>query len=571
MNNLRHTTSHVMAQAVKKLWPDAKLAIGPAIENGFYYDFDVEHRFTDEDLTLIEKEMKKIIKENLKLEREVISREAAFDLFKDEPYKMELIAAIPEGEDISTYRQGDFVDLCAGPHVESTGKIKAFKLLNIAGAYWRGDEHNKMLQRIYGTAFETKQDLDAYLKMREEAAANDHRKLGRELDIFSLHEEAPGMPFFHPNGMIIMNELMTYWREMHRKYGYQEIRTPVMLKRKLWETSGHWDHYAQGMYTLKVDDEPYAIKPMNCPGGILAESSLKLPNAHSFAAIRKISTKITRLAEVGLVHRAERSGQLHGLMRVREFTQDDAHIFCTAEQIEEEVLAVLKLMFEIYSVLGLRYELELSTRPADSIGSNEIWEAAEAALRAALEAAGLKYKVNAGEGAFYGPKIDVHLRDSIGRSWQCGTVQLDFNLPMRFKTSRPVMIHRVIYGSIERFIGMLLEHFKGALPLWLSPEQVRLLPLRSDSADIVDTVEDLASRLDMAGIRVGIDSRNETINKRIKVAALSHVPYTVVIGQAEVEGGQLTVKRFRSNNLTVPAEFFIRYLKGKINAKSLTY
>ena len=486
MNNqdllpLRHTTSHVLAQAVKHLFPDAKLAIGPAIENGFYYDFDTEHRFTDEDLSLIEKEMKKIVKQNLKLERSEIPRQQAIDLFKDEPYKLELIDAIPEDQTISTYQQGDFIDLCAGPHVESTGLIKAFKLQKIAGAYWRGDEHNKMLQRIYGTAFNTREELDQYLQMLRDAEKYDHRKLGRDMLIFSLSDEAPGEPFFLPNGMIVLNELLKYWRDVHQQAGYLEVRTPIILKRHLWETSGHWDHYSQGMYALKVDDEDYAIKPMNCPGGILAFKELLRYGQFTHQ-------DAIRLGEIGLVHRAERSGQLHGLIRVREFTQDDAHIFCTLDNLKSEIDGVIKLMEKVYSRLNLNYELELSTRPENSIGDDSVWQAAETALQDVLDSTNRPFKVNPGDGAFYGPKIDVHIKDSLGRRWQCGTVQLDFNLPERFDVkmpdgSRAVMLHRVIFGSIERFIGILLEHFKGRLPFWLAPQQVRILPVTGDFID----------------------------------------------------------------------------------------
>ena len=464
---LRHTASHVLAQAIKHVYKDQKvqLAIGPAIENGFYYDIDMEKKLTDEDLKDIEKEMEKIVKQNIPLVRKEVSRAEALKLFADkgEGYKVELINDLPEDATISLYEQGDFVDLCAGPHVLSTGKVKAIKLQSIAGAYWRGDEHNKMLQRIYGTAFEKKEDLEAYLHMLEEAAKRDHRKLGKELDIFSLHEEGPGFPFFHPNGMIIRNELINYWREVHRRYGYLEVKTPMIMNRQLWEQSGHWDHYKENMYFTKIDGEDYAIKPMNCPGGMLVYKT----QPHSYRELP------LRLGELGLVHRHELSGALHGLFRVRNFTQDDAHIFMTPDQIEGEIQKVINLFDEVYSTFGLSYHAELSTRPKDSMGSDEVWEKATAALRNALEHRGLKYVVNEGDGAFYGPKIDFHLRDSIGRTWQCGTIQLDMLMPEKFDLTyvgedgqkhRPVMIHRVVYGSIERFIGILIENYAGAFP-----------------------------------------------------------------------------------------------------------
>ncbi|MCI6159409.1 MAG: threonine--tRNA ligase, partial [Selenomonadaceae bacterium] len=477
---LRHTASHILAQAVKRVFKDeqVKLAIGPAIENGFYYDFDMEHRLNEEDLHKIEKEMKHIVKENLKLERKEISREDALKLFqeKGEDYKVELIRDLPEGERITTYTQGDFTDLCAGPHVVSTGKVKAFKLMSVAGAYWRGDEHNKMLQRIYGTAFEKQSDLDDYLHMLEEAKKRDHRKLGKELDLFSLHEEGPGFPFFHPNGMIIRNELINYWREVHRRYGYQEISTPMILNRKLWETSGHWDHYKDNMYFTKIDGEDYAIKPMNCPGGMLVYNSKQ----------RSYRDLPLRLGELGLVHRHEKSGELHGLFRVRNFTQDDAHLFVTPDQVEGEIQHTIDLFDEVYKTFGLTYVAELSTRPDDSMGTDEDWELATNGLRKALEHRGLNYIVNEGDGAFYGPKIDFHLKDSIGRTWQCGTIQYDMQMPEKFDLTyvgedgekhRPIMLHRVVYGSIERFIGILIENYAGAFPVWLAPVQAKILPI----------------------------------------------------------------------------------------------
>ena len=482
---LRHTASHILAQAVKRLYKDenVQLAIGPAIENGFYYDIDMEKRLTDEDLKDIEKEMHKIVKENLKLERKLVSRQEALDMFTKagENYKVELINDLPEDAEISLYVQGEFTDLCAGPHVVSTGKVKALKLQSVAGAYWRGSEKNKMLQRIYGTAFEKKDDLDAYLKMLEEAAKRDHRKLGKELDLFSIHEEGPGFPFFHPNGMIVRNELINYWREVHRRYGYQEISTPMILNRELWERSGHWAHYKENMYFTQIDGEDYAIKPMNCPGGMLVYKTQQ----HSYRDLP------LRAGELGLVHRHELSGALHGLFRVRNFTQDDAHIFMMPNQIEEEIQNVINLFDEVYSTFGLTYHAELSTRPEDSMGSDEMWELATNGLRNALEHRGLDYVVNEGDGAFYGPKIDFHLKDSIGRTWQCGTIQLDMQLPEKFDLTyigedgqkhRPVMIHRVVYGSIERFIGILIENYAGAFPTWLAPVQARILPITDKQA-----------------------------------------------------------------------------------------
>ena len=578
MQELRHTASHIMAQAVKRIWSDAKIAIGPAIENGFYYDFDLEHRFSDDDLTLIENEMRKIVNEKLDLVRNEISREEAINLFKDEPYKLELIDAIPEGETISTYKQGDFIDLCAGPHVENTSKVKHFKLLSIAGAYWRGDEHNKMLQRIYGTAFDTKDALNAYLQMLKDAAESDHRKLGAELGIFNLYDEAPGMPFFLPNGMIIMNNLMTYWREVHKKYGYDEIKTPIMLKRELWETSGHWDHYAQGMYTLKVDENDYAVKPMNCPGSILVYSRSNSGTRNENGSMK--------LAEVGLVHRHERHGQLHGLMRVREFTQDDAHIYVeSSKALRSEILNILQMMDEMYAVFGLKYDLELSTRPEDRIGSDEVWDIAENALEDALNASGRPFKINAGDGAFYGPKIDVHVRDRLGRSWQCGTVQVDFNLPERFNlkvrnsNERPIMLHRVIYGSIERFIGIILEHFGGKMPLWLNCEPVRLIlaDVRIlDSEKVKNNLDKLTAEFDKLNIRMTVDNSKETLNKKIRKAAIDKVPYSIVVGERElgvndIFDTNLRIRVLGGGEKILPAGFFLRYVDKKISQRQLTY
>ena len=483
LSSLRHTASHIMAQAVKKLRPEAKLAIGPSIENGFYYDFDVDEPFTQEFLTAVEKEMKHIVKQNLKLERFELPREEAIRFMeeKGEPYKVELIRDLPEDAAISFYKQGDFVDLCAGPHVVSTGKVKAFKLMSVAGAYWRGSEKNKMLQRIYGTAFETREELDTYLTRLEEAKKRDHRKLGRELDLFDTMEEGPGFPFFFPKGMIIYNTLVDYWHDLHRKAGYQEIKTPIILNRALWEQSGHWDHYRENMYTTVIDGEDYAIKPMNCPGGILAFK-------RKMWSYRELPV---RMGELGLVHRHELSGALHGLMRVRCFTQDDAHIFMTPEQIKDEVIGVYNMAAQIYKTFGLDYHIELSTRPENSIGSDEMWEIATNGLRGALDELGVPYVINEGDGAFYGPKIDLHLEDCLGRTWQCGTIQLDMNLPERFdlgyigpdgERHRPVMVHRVVFGSMERLIAVLTEHFAGAFPLWLAPEQARILTI-TDRAD----------------------------------------------------------------------------------------
>ena len=506
---IRHTASHVLAQAVKRLYPETKLAIGPAIDDGFYYDFDREGGFTPDDLEKLEAEMKKIVKENLALKPFVLPRDEAIKFMqeKGEPYKVELIEDLPEGETISFYQQGDFVDLCAGPHILYTKGIKAFKLTSIAGAYWRGSEKNKMLTRIYGTAFAKKEDLEAYLTMMEEAKKRDHRKLGKELGLFMFAEEGPGFPFFLPKGMTLKNTLIDYWREIHLREGYQEVSTPVILSRKLWETSGHWDHYKENMYTTVIDDEDYAIKPMNCPGGMLVYKSQ--PRSYRDLPLR--------VGELGLVHRHEKSGQLHGLMRVRCFTQDDAHIFMTQDQITDEIKGVTRLINEVYSQFGFDYFVELSTRPEDSMGSDEDWEMATNGLRNALDEMGLKYIVNEGDGAFYGPKIDFHLRDSIGRTWQCGTIQLDFQLPQRFEAEyvaedgtkkRPIMIHRVCFGSIERFIGILIEHFAGKFPVWLAPVQVKVIPVSEKSMEYAQGVYD---QLKAAGIRTELDHKDEKV------------------------------------------------------------
>jgi len=546
---IRHTASHVLAQAVKRLYPETKLAIGPAIDDGFYYDFDREGGFTSEDLEKIEAEMKKIVKENLALKPFVLPRDEAIKFMqeKGEPYKVELIEDLPEGETISFYQQGDFVDLCAGPHILYTKGIKAFKLTSIAGAYWRGSEKNKMLTRIYGTAFAKKEDLEAYLTMMEEAKKRDHRKLGKELGLFMFAEEGPGFPFFLPKGMTLKNTLIDYWREIHLREGYQEVSTPVILSRKLWETSGHWDHYKENMYTTVIDDEDYAIKPMNCPGGMLVYKSQ--PRSYRDLPLR--------VGELGLVHRHEKSGQLHGLMRVRCFTQDDAHIFMTQDQITDEIKGVTRLINEVYSQFGFDYFVELSTRPEDSMGSDEDWEMATNGLRNALDEMGLKYIVNEGDGAFYGPKIDFHLRDSIGRTWQCGTIQLDFQLPQRFEAEyvaedgtkkRPIMIHRVCFGSIERFIGILIEHFAGKFPVWLAPVQVKVIPVSEKSMEYAQGVYD---QLKAAGIRTELDRKDEKVGYKIRQAQLEKVPFMLVLGEKEAAEGKITVRSRDKGDLGV--------------------
>ena len=569
---LRHTASHILAQAVKRLYKDSKvqLAIGPAIENGFYYDFDMERQLTDADLRDIEKEMKKIVKENLALTRKEVSRAEALKFFEEqgESYKVELINDLPEDATISMYSQGEFTDLCAGPHVVSTGKVKAIKLQSVAGAYWRGNSDNKMLQRIYGTAFEKQEELDAYLHMLEEAEKRDHRKLGKELDLFSLHEEGPGFPFFHPNGMVIRNELINYWREVHRRYGYQEIKTPMIMNRKLWETSGHWDHYKENMYFTKIDDEDYAVKPMNCPGGMLVYKT----HAHSYRDLP------LRLGELGLVHRHELSGALHGLFRVRNFTQDDAHLFITPSMIEEEIQHTIDLFDEVYSTFGLSYKAELSTRPEDSMGSDEIWEKATAALQNALEHRGLEYVVNEGDGAFYGPKIDFHLKDSIGRTWQCGTIQLDMLMPEKFDLTyvgedgekhRPVMLHRVVYGSIERFIGILIENYAGAFPCWLAPVQAKILPITDKHMDYAYA---LKKKMFDLGLRVEVDDRNEKVGYKIREAQVKKIPYALVVGDEEVAKGTVTVRKHgEKETQSMQAEEFIKYLQQKIASKDEKY
>ncbi|HWR05588.1 threonine--tRNA ligase [Sporomusa sp.] len=564
---LRHTSSHILAQAVKRLYGDVKIGIGPAIANGFYYDFDTTHIFTPEDLGKIQSEMEKIVKENLPLERRTVSREEAITLFGDqgELYKQELIRDLPADVQISLYKQGEFVDLCAGPHVQSTGRVKAIKLQSIAGAYWRGDEKRKMLQRIYGTSFEKKADLDAYITMMEEAAKRDHRKLGRELDLFSIQEEGPGFPFFHPKGMIIRNELEAFWRKLHVKYGYQEIKTPIILHQKLWQQSGHWDHYRQNMYFTKIDDEGYAVKPMNCPGGILVYRT----QHHSYRDFP------LRTCELGLVHRHEISGALHGLMRVRSFTQDDSHIFMLPTQIKAEIKKVIELFNTVYSVFGLSYHAELSTKPEKAMGSDEVWDTATTALKEALEELNMPFKINPGDGAFYGPKIDFHLKDSIGRTWQCGTIQLDMLMPEKFDLTyvgedgqkhRPVMIHRVAYGSIERFIGILIEHFAGAFPIWLAPVQVKILPISERHAEFARTI---AQEMRDQDIRAEVDDRNEKIGYKIREAQLEKVPYMLVVGDKEAETRSVAVRKRGQGDIgAMPIDNFITTVIGEITSKS---
>ena len=566
-HTLRHTASHVMAQAVKRLWPEAKLAIGPAIDKGFYYDIDMEHTLTPEDLTKIEKEMSRIVKENLPITKSVMSRQEAIEFFKskNEDYKVELIEDLPEDAVISCYAQGDFIDLCAGPHVASTGKVKAFKLQSIAGAYWRGDEKNKMLQRIYGTAFEKKEELDAYLHMLEEAAKRDHRKLGKELGLFVIKEEGPGFPFFLPKGMALRNELENFWREVHHDFEYDEIRTPIILNKHLWETSGHWDHYRENMYTTIIDDEEYAIKPMNCPGGILVYQN----EMHSYRDLP------LRYAELGLVHRHELSGALHGLFRVRAFTQDDAHVFMLPEQMQSELMKVIELFDRIYSQFGLKYHVELSTKPDNAMGDDAIWEAATEALRNAIEAKGIDYVINPGDGAFYGPKLDYHIEDSLGRTWQCGTIQLDMNLPERFNVEyigedgqkhRTIMIHRACFGSMERFIGILTEHYAGAFPTWMAPVQVKVLPI---SEKHVEYANQLAKQMRHDYVRVEVDDRNEKIGYKIRQAQMEKVPYMLVVGDKEMEDNSVNVRKHGDDELgTVPFDEFFNSIKIEIKERN---
>lgn len=559
----RHTTSHIMAQAIKRLFPNVKLAIGPSIEDGFYYDIDSDEPITAEDLPKIEAEMKKIVKENLTITRFTKPRAEAIEFFKEknEPYKVELIEDLPEDSEISFYQQGEFVDLCAGPHLMTTKPVKAFKLTSLAGAYWRGSEKNKMLTRIYGTSYTKKADLEEYITRMEEAKKRDHRKLGKELGLFMMKEEGPGFPFFLPKGMVLKNTLLDYWREIHNKAGYVEISTPIMLSRHLWETSGHWDHYKENMYTTVIDETDFAIKPMNCPGGILVYKSE--PRSYRDLPLR--------MGELGLVHRHEKSGQLHGLMRVRCFTQDDAHIFMTPEQIRDEIKGVARLIDSVYQLFGFKYHVELSTRPEDSMGSDEDWEIATEGLRGALDDLGLDYVVNEGDGAFYGPKIDFHLEDSIGRTWQCGTIQLDFQLPLRFdceyigadgEKHRPIMIHRVAFGSIERFIGILIEHFAGAFPTWLAPVQVKVLPI---SEKYMDYANKVMNDLKDAGIRTEIDDRAEKIGYKIREARLQKIPYMLVVGAKEEEEGKVSVRsRFMGDEGAKDLKEFIDSVKEEI-------
>ncbi len=567
LSTLRHTASHIMAQAVMHLFPDVKFAIGPSIADGFYYDFDTPEPFSAEDLEKIEAEMKKIVKEKLPLERFELPRAEAIKFMqdRDQPYKVELIEDLPEDAIISFYRQGDFTDLCAGPHMQDTSKLKAFKLMNATGAYWRGDSNRKMLCRIYGTAFAKKDDLDSYLQRLEEAKKRDHRKLGKELGLYVLMEEGPGFPFFLPKGMILRNTLIEYWREVHKRYGYVEISTPMILSRHLWERSGHWDHYKDNMYTTVIDDEDFAIKPMNCPGGMLVYKN----EPHSYRDLP------LRVGELGLVHRHELSGALHGLFRVRCFTQDDAHIFMTWEQMKDEIKNVVTLFDEVYSLFGLNYQVELSTMPDDHMGDEKDWEFAENTLRDAIVEMGKDYIINKGDGAFYGPKLDFHIEDCLGRTWQCGTIQLDMQLPERFELEytgadgakhRPVMIHRVVFGSIERFIGVITEHFAGAFPTWLSPVQVKVLPITDRSAEYAAEV---AAQLDGAGVRVEVDTRNEKIGYKIREAQMQKIPYMLIIGDKEAESREVSVRSRSDGDIgAMPVEQFVEKVTGEIKSRA---
>ena len=564
---LRHTASHILAQAVLRLFPGTKLAIGPAIDDGFYYDFDKDGGFTTDDLEKIEAEMKKIIKENLKIETYTLPRSEAIEYMKGrgEIYKVELIEDLPEDAPISFYKQGEFVDLCAGPHALYTKAIKAYKLTSIAGAYWRGSEKNKMLTRIYGTAFQDKEKLEEYLKMLEEVKRRDHRRLGKELGLFMLLEEGPGFPFFLPKGMTLKNTLVDYWRQIHQRENYLEVSTPLIMRKQLWEQSGHWDHYKDNMYTTKIEDEEFCIKPMNCPGGVLVYKS----EPHSYKDLP------LRIGELGTVHRHERSGTLHGLMRVRCFTQDDAHIFMTRDQITEEIEGVVRLIDEVYSLFGFKYHVELSTRPEDSMGSDEDWEAATEGLKKALDEMGLPYVINEGDGAFYGPKIDFHLEDSLGRTWQCGTIQLDFQMPQRFdihyigtdgEKHRPIMIHRVVFGSIERFIGILIEHYAGKFPAWLAPVQVKVLSVSEKSRPYANQI---LAELKTKGIRCEVDNRDEKIGYKIREAQLEKVPYMLVLGEKESEDGTVVAVRSRDKGDlgSVKTDEFIANVLNEISSK----
>ena len=565
---LRHTASHILAQAMQHLYPEVKFAIGPAIDNGFYYDLDSEHAFSQEDFEAIEQEMAKIVKENLPLEKKIMSREDAIAFFKakKQDYKVMLIEDLPEDAVISLYTQGDFTDLCAGPHLRSTGKVKAFKLMTVAGAYWRGDEHNKMLQRIYGTAFYSKEDLDHFLFVRAEAEKRDHRKLGKQLDLFSFHEEGPGFPFFHPKGMALRNLLMEYERELFKKYDYEEIMTPVILSKKLWLQSGHWDHYRENMYFTQIDGEDYAVKPMNCPGGILYFKTKQ----RSYKELPK------RVGEFGLVHRHELHGALHGLFRVRCFTQDDAHIFMTPEQMEQEVLGTLSMYKDLYAIFGLQYHVELSTRPENSMGSEELWEISTNALKNAIEHAGVPYVINEGDGAFYGPKLDFHIEDSLGRTWQCGTIQMDMQLPERFDVNyigedgekhRVVMIHRAGYGSLERFLGILIEHFAGAFPTWFAPVQVKVIPVAQDH---MAYAKEVAETLAASDIRVELEEANETLGYKIRKAQTEKIPYMLIVGEKEMKTRTVSVRtRAGGDEGSAPVAVFIANIIREIKERSL--
>ena len=564
---LRHTAAHVMAQAIQHLYPGTKFAIGPAIDDGFYYDLESDHVFSQEDFAAIEKEMAKISKANLPIEKKILSRNEALEFFRsrNQDYKVILIQDLPEDAIISTYTQGDFTDLCRGPHVRSTGKLKVFKLMTVAGAYWRGDEHNKMLQRIYATAFFDKEELDQFLFVRAEAEKRDHRKLGKQLNLFSFHEEGPGFPFFHPKGMVIRNELIAYERELFREFGYEEIMTPIILSKKLWLQSGHWDHYKENMYFTQIDEEDYAVKPMNCPGGILYYKT----NQHSYRELPK------RVGEFGIVHRHELHGALHGLFRVRVFTQDDAHIFMTQDQMKDEVIKTMEMYRKLYSVFGLEYHVELSTRPENSMGSEELWEISTNALRDAVEAAGVPYVINEGDGAFYGPKLDFHIKDCLGRKWQCGTIQMDMQLPERFDVNyvgedgekhRAVMLHRAGYGSLERFIGILIEHFAGAFPSWIAPVQVKVVPVTEKHMNYAKSVADALSA---SNVRVEIEEGNDTLGYKIRKAQMEKVPYTLVVGDKEMNGHTVSIRsRKNGDEGSLPVAVFVSNLIREIRDRS---
>ena len=564
---LRHTAAHVMAQAIQHLYPGTKFAIGPAIDDGFYYDLESDHVFSQEDFAAIEKEMAKIAKANLPIEKKILSRNEALEFFRsrNQDYKVILIQDLPEDAIISTYTQGDFTDLCRGPHVRSTGKLKVFKLMTVAGAYWRGDEHNKMLQRIYATAFFDKEELDRFLFVRAEAEKRDHRKLGKQLNLFSFHEEGPGFPFFHPKGMVIRNELIAYERELFREFGYEEIMTPIILSKKLWLQSGHWDHYKENMYFTQIDEEDYAVKPMNCPGGILYYKT----NQHSYRELPK------RVGEFGIVHRHELHGALHGLFRVRVFTQDDAHIFMTQDQMKDEVIKTMEMYRKLYSVFGLEYHVELSTRPENSMGSEELWEISTNALRDAVEAAGVSYVINEGDGAFYGPKLDFHIKDCLGRTWQCGTIQMDMQLPERFDVNyvgedgekhRAVMLHRAGYGSLERFIGILIEHFAGAFPSWIAPVQVKVVPVTEKHMNYARSVADALSA---SNVRVEIEEGNDTLGYKIRKAQMEKVPYTLVVGDKEMNGHTVSIRsRKNGDEGSLPVAVFVSNLIREIRDRS---